>query len=243
MSRLRAASILVAAGLSAGGLLVVGESLTAAAEAAPAATLHVGSHGAQVTWVQRQLHVPVTGYYGPQTRAAVLAFQHRQHIGVSGAVGPATMGRLQGLARTEAARVAAARRAPGRPAPRRPAPRRPAPRRVAPLSVRVIQVAASQRGKPYVFGATGPRSFDCSGFTRFVYSRVGKRLPRTTWAQYAATKIPRSQLRPGDLIFSGDLSHVGIYAGWGSEWNAPHTGARVRLQRVWDPHYKVGRVR
>ena len=47
------------------------------------------------------------------------------------------------------------------------------------------------------------------------------------------TKIPRSQLRPGDLVFTPDLGHVGIYAGYGSMWNAPHTGASVRLQKVY----------
>ena len=225
--RTRLIPVALAAGLAAGGFLPFGEALTAPAEAAGYRVLHVGDRGPQVVWVQQQVGVRVTGYYGNETRAGVVRFQRWFHQPATGTVTQATALKLLQVARVRAAR---------RPAP---PPRAPQP----PLPVLVIRMAAAQRGKPYVYGATGPRAFDCSGFTAYVYSRFGKRLPRTTYQQYAATHIPRSQLRPGDLIFTSDLGHVGIYAGWGSMWNAPHTGAAVRLQKVYDRNYKVGRVR
>jgi cell wall-associated NlpC family hydrolase len=165
----------------------------------------------------------------------VIRFQRGHRLPATGWVGPATMTKLRQVAAANARRAA---RHPARHPARRPA-RRPAPS----IAVRALWLAASQRGKPYVLGAVGPNAFDCSGFTRWVYGRLGKRLPRTSYAQYAVTHVPRSQVRPGDLVFSADLSHVGIYAGWGTMWNAPHTGARVRLQKVWDHGFRVGRVR
>jgi hypothetical protein len=227
--RKRLVSIALTLGLTIGGFLTLGQAFSTPAEAGPP-MLHVGSRSLQVVWVQQQLGVRPTGYYGNETRAAVLRFQHWFHWYPSGMVGPATMEKLRQVAWINGLRRAAARRAPARP---------PA----TPMNIRAIQIAASQRGKPYVFGAAGPNAFDCSGYTQYVYRWLGRQLPRTTWMQYAATHIPRAQLRPGDLIFTHDLGHVGIYAGYGSMWNAPHTGAPVRLQRVYDPGYLVGRVR
>ena len=85
---------------------------------------------------------------------------------------------------------------------------------------RVIQTALSYLGRPYVFGATGPRAFDCSGFTRFVlYKATGIRMPRTAASQSrVGTRISTSQLQPGDLIFfkntyKAGVSHVGFWMG------------------------------
>ncbi len=85
---------------------------------------------------------------------------------------------------------------------------------------RVIQTALSYLGRPYVFGATGPRAFDCSGFTRFVlYKATGIRMPRTAASQSRVGKrISTSQLQPGDLIFfqntyKAGVSHVGFWMG------------------------------
>ncbi len=110
-----------------------------------------------------------------------------------------------------------------------------------------LKVAAQQRGKPYRYGSTGPSSFDCSGFTGYVFSKVGKSLPRTSRAQRRATQpVPNSQARPGDLIFmtdnGRDIGHVGIYAGDGKMWDAPRSGGRVSLRRIWSSDYRVGRV-
>jgi len=91
-------------------------------------------------------------------------------------------------------------------------------------------------------GATGPSSFDCSGLVQWAYAQVGVRIPRTTYAQYAALRhVPRANLRLGDLVFTGSLNHVGMYVGYGRMWDAPHTGARVRLDRIWDRHWVAAR--
>ncbi len=82
----------------------------------------------------------------------------------------------------------------------------------------IRQTALSYLGVPYVWGGTSPAGFDCSGLVQYVFGRNGVSIPRTSYAQYAAsTKIAKSQLAPGDLVFfsaSGPgASHVGIYIG------------------------------
>jgi cell wall-associated NlpC family hydrolase len=112
---------------------------------------------------------------------------------------------------------------------------------------RVMHVAASKRGTPYRYGATGPRAFDCSGYARWVFARVGKRLPRTSRAQAGAVRrISRSSRRTGDLVFfrnHGRVYHVGIYAGRNTLWHAPRTGERVKRARIWTSAVTYGRVR
>lgn len=108
----------------------------------------------------------------------------------------------------------------------------------------VVRIASSKRGTPYRWGATGPNRFDCSGFTKWSFKRIGKNIPRTAHAQYRATKrISRSQLRPGDLVFSNGAykTHVGIYAGNGKMWHAPRSGDVVKLSKVYSNSF--GRVR
>ena len=114
--------------------------------------------------------------------------------------------------------------------------------------VRAVRIAATRRGAPYQWGAVGPRRFDCSGLTMWVYARMGKRLPRTAAQQYAATvHIPSWARRPGDLVFfktgSGYVHHVGIYAGAGTIWHAPHSGDHVRRARLLTRTVWYGRVR
>lgn len=79
----------------------------------------------------------------------------------------------------------------------------------------VLSAAYSQIGKPYAWGAGGPGSFDCSGFTSYAWRAAGVSLPHSSRAQYAATKrVARSDLQPGDLLFFGSpIHHVGIYVG------------------------------
>ncbi|HSQ33314.1 MAG TPA: C40 family peptidase, partial [Peptostreptococcaceae bacterium] len=87
----------------------------------------------------------------------------------------------------------------------------------------IINAAYSKMGSPYVWGAEGPNSFDCSGFTSHAFrSGAGISLPRTSAAQAGVgTSVSRSELKAGDLVFfdsdrDGDISHVGIYVGGGS---------------------------
>ncbi|WP_406860478.1 NlpC/P60 family protein [Streptomyces sp. HUAS MG47] len=97
-----------------------------------------------------------------------------------------------------------------------------------------VMAARSAVGKPYVWGATGPSGFDCSGLMVWSYRQAGVSLPRTSQAQrYAGRQVPLSQARPGDLVtYRGDASHVAIYAGNGQVIHAPYPGARVRYDPV-----------
>lgn len=95
--------------------------------------------------------------------------------------------------------------------------------------------AQSMIGTPYVYGATGPSSFDCSGLTSWAYAQAGVSIPRTSEAQTGAgTRISSmSQLQVGDLVFFfNDLHHVGLYAGNGQVLHAPRTGTVVRYESM-----------
>lgn len=112
---------------------------------------------------------------------------------------------------------------------------------------RVINEAARHKGQPYVYGAVGPTRFDCSGYTLYVFSRFGKRLPHNSARQYGVVRhISKSSKQVGDLIFfrdsSGHIYHVGIYAGSGRIWHAPHSGSYVKLATIWTSSYVVGRA-
>lgn len=110
---------------------------------------------------------------------------------------------------------------------------------------RVIAKARSRAGSPYVYGATGPRAFDCSGLTQWVYGKVGKRLPRTSDAQAGAVRRVRKPRR-GDLVFfhnGGNVYHVGIYAGRHQIWHASRPGHPVAKDPIWASSVFYGRVR
>jgi cell wall-associated NlpC family hydrolase len=97
-----------------------------------------------------------------------------------------------------------------------------------------VDTAMSKLGKPYVYGATGPNSFDCSGLVQYAYKAAGITLPRTSAAQsQVGTAVSQSALKPGDLVFfySGP-SHVGIYIGGGNVVHAPTTGDVVKVTPV-----------
>jgi cell wall-associated NlpC family hydrolase len=94
-----------------------------------------------------------------------------------------------------------------------------------------VSYAYQKLGSPYVWGATGPNAFDCSGLIQAAYRSAGISLPRTTYAQInAGQRISQSELLPGDLVFfySG-ISHVGIYVGRGQMIHAPNPSAPVRV--------------
>jgi cell wall-associated NlpC family hydrolase len=112
----------------------------------------------------------------------------------------------------------------------------------------VIGAASRLRGIPYVAGGTTPRSgFDCSGYTKYVFSRLGISIPRVSRDQYRwAVKIKRSQAVPGDLVFfhhGGRVYHAAIYAGGNRVWHSPYPGKRVMLERIWASSIYFARVR
>lgn len=97
-----------------------------------------------------------------------------------------------------------------------------------------VAYAYQKLGSPYVWGATGPNAFDCSGLAQAAYRAAGISLPRTTYAQInAGRRVSRSELQPGDLVFFyAGISHVGIYVGGGQMIHAPNPSAPVRLAPV-----------
>ncbi|MGW7351718.1 NlpC/P60 family protein [Streptomyces sp. NPDC054784] len=99
---------------------------------------------------------------------------------------------------------------------------------------KVLAFAKAQLGKPYVWGATGPNSYDCSGFTQDAWKAAGVSLPRVTYDQVnAGTKIAKSAMQPGDLVFFyDDISHVGIYVGGGQMIHASKPGDDVKYESV-----------
>jgi len=105
----------------------------------------------------------------------------------------------------------------------------------------VVGMAASLAGIYYIYGGTTTAGFDCSGFTQYVFAKMGINIPRTAEEQrQAVTAVSNPQ--PGDLVFFGSPAyHVGIYAGNGMMWDSPHTGAAVALRAVWSSSPTYGR--
>jgi cell wall-associated NlpC family hydrolase len=109
----------------------------------------------------------------------------------------------------------------------------------------VVAEAKKHLGKPYVYGAAGPNSFDCSGFTQYVYKQFGKSLPHSASSQYSyGRSVSGAELKPGDLIFGNaggsGIQHVGIYAGKNSAGNrlmihagTPETDVEITTYESW----------
>jgi cell wall-associated NlpC family hydrolase len=199
----------------------------------PGSYLQVGSTGDAVTAIQQKLNVsPVTGYFGTLTQAAVRTFQQSHGLEVDGQVGPLTWAKIFNVA---VPTVPAAT-----PTAKPTGPSYPAIVRQPGLGAQALALVQKYAGKPYLYGAAGPNAFDCSGLTMYVYNQLGVKLMRSANDQYLTTlHVPYSQAQPGDLIFfydsTGYVYHVGMYAGNGMMWDAPHTGAVVRYENVWYP--------
>ncbi|NUO41652.1 MAG: C40 family peptidase [Streptomyces sp.] len=114
-------------------------------------------------------------------------------------------------------------------------------------ATKALQVAASKKGSPYKWGATGPHRFDCSGLTLYSYKKAGKSLPRTAAQQYNKTRhISSGSRKAGDLVFfhsGSNVYHVGIYAGKGKIWHSPKSGEVVKLEKIWSSSVWYGRVK
>ncbi len=125
-----------------------------------------------------------------------------------------------------------------------PAPRPPSAAAALAKGRVALDFALAQIGKPYVYGGSGPDSYDCSGLAQRAWRAAGVRIPRTTQQQArigAAVTVDR--IEPGDLvIFFADASHVGLYAGDGKVVVAPHQGTYVTVQPMkWMPIHTVRR--
>ncbi|MFI6827358.1 NlpC/P60 family protein [Kribbella sp. NPDC050241] len=191
--------------------------------------LRRGDKGKTVSYVQRALHLGPDGYFGTSTYRVLIKFQRSWGIRATGYTDPKTWGRL-----TWAAKRGILYGPYGKPA-------------ASTFRARVLREAAKLKGRPYRYGGTTPRGFDCSGYTGYVYKKAGKKLPRTSRAQYRATKhISRKSAKPGDLVFfkssGGRVYHVGIYAGRNMLWHASRPGRPVAKAKIWTSKVAFGRV-
>jgi cell wall-associated NlpC family hydrolase len=114
-------------------------------------------------------------------------------------------------------------------------------------SAKILAEAKRHVGALYLYGASGPKRFDCSGFTMYVYRKtIGAKLPHKANLQQKYGKaVAKGAKKPGDLIVfrSGSYgSHVGIYAGNGYMYDSPHTGARVSKRKIYENNYIVRRL-
>ena len=109
------------------------------------------------------------------------------------------------------------------------------------------ETAVAMIGKPYRYGGSTPRGFDCSGLVQYSYSSAGVKVPRTSRAQYgSAVAITLTDAEPGDLLFfsyENKISHVAIYLGDERFVHAPSSGKQVSVASLRDPHYQQHFVR
>ena len=117
-----------------------------------------------------------------------------------------------------------------------------------PRGTRAVAIAERYLGVPYLWGGAEPLTgFDCSGLAMYVYAQLGVNLTHYTGAQwYEGTRVPPSQLEPGDLVFfepsTRGPQHEGIYIGNGQFIQAPHTGDVVKISSLDEPSYRFGYV-
>jgi len=107
-------------------------------------------------------------------------------------------------------------------------------KRPQPIGPKAARLARRWLGVGYSWGGSSPTTgFDCSGFTSYVYRRLGIELPHNAAAQFGTGRpVPRSRLRPGDLLFFRGLGHVGMYVGRGRMIHSPRSGDVVRIVRL-----------
>lgn len=206
-----------------------------------AGTLQIGDRGAAVLFLQQELGVqPQSGYFGPITQSFVRALQSAAGLSVTGVVDTKTWRKVGKVTFVP----------PAAPAPAAVPVSTTLPAPSSATAAKVLSVAASQAGVPYVAGGYSPeQGFNCSSYTQWVYQQVGIDLggAYTVWQYDKSRKISAAEAKPGDLVFfynyqDNFIGHVGIYAGNGMMWHAPRTGRVVSLERVYTDKVYYGRV-
>jgi peptidoglycan DL-endopeptidase CwlO len=241
----RTAAAVLSVGLTVGG----GAAITVAAApqtAAASTTLTAGQvrgnapissrplirfrdSGKTVKYIQKVLRLRQDGWFGNATVAALVKFQRSWGLRPTGYMDKLTWGRLTWAYNHK----------------RFYGPYGTTAKKVSTFQARVLREAAKLKGTPYRYGGTTPRGFDCSGYTGYVFKKAGKKLPRTSRAQYSATKhLSRKAAKPGDLVFfksGGRVYHVGIYAGGNMLWHASRPGRPVAKAKIWTSSVAFGR--
>jgi cell wall-associated NlpC family hydrolase len=130
-------------------------------------------------------------------------------------------------------------------APKAAAPVAAVPAVASSRAAAALRYAYAQLGKPYRYGASGARTFDCSGLTMRAWAAAGVAISHNAAAQYGSTRhVARSALQPGDLVYFGrPIHHVGIYVGGGEFIEAPYTGADIRISNLSNRHDYAGASR
>lgn len=113
--------------------------------------------------------------------------------------------------------------------------------------ITTYKIGLEYLGSPYCRGGAGPRCFDCSGFTQYVYEKKGREISRTVGGQYKQSKkIARSDAQVGDLVFffssGGHAYHVAIYAGNGEVLHSPKPGRAVKIEKIWSKSVQFRRL-
>lgn len=244
----RAAATVLSVGLAVGGGAAI--TLTAPPATASAATtsatatttprgywsipsrplLRFRDKGPTVKYVQKALHLGPDGYYGASTIRVLKKYQASWGLKATGTTTRETWSRLTYTAK-RGLLYGPYGKSSG----------------TTTFRAKVLREAAKLKGTPYRYGGTTTRGFDCSGYTGYVYKKAGKKLPRTSRAQYSAVKhISRKTAKPGDLVFfksgGGGVYHVGIYAGGNMLWHSSRPGRPVAKAKIWSSNVAFGRA-
>lgn len=203
-----------------------------------------GTHTKRITIVDRWTKVKVLGRQGDWRRVQLV--DGREGWVLAKYLSPTRPPKR--LAAASSARRQLARRNPSRTAALRELSDRANPLEASAsdgsgTARRVLEIARRYLGRPYRYGGSSSRGFDCSGFALHVYRSVGVNLPHSASAQARLGKpVPRDQLKPGDLVFfrtrGRRISHVGIYLGNGKFIHASSSRGRVRIDSLNEGYYK-----
>ena len=192
--------------------------------------LKKGSRGIAVLKLEQRVHIlKPDRVYDAKTVARVKQIQKWAKVSRTGAVDTTTNRVISQWNRSRAGKTVAAQV------------------RTTSRLASIIDMARRYSGRPYAAGGAGPGSFDCSGFTSYVIERaIGRSLPHQSGQQASTvSRIPRSQARPGDLVFftkGGRVYHVGIYAGGSRLYHASVPGTRSGLGPIFSGSVFFGRV-
>lgn len=182
----------------------------------------------------------VTGLYGKATEDSVKSYQKLNGLQADGIAGKKTQTSIMSK---DARKYTAAKRDPKTTTTKPSRSYQDTPDQSASgqqSGAAIVEYAQQFIGVPYVYGASGPDSFDCTGLTCYVYKHFGVTLPRSAKSQgytdYGTKITDISKLMPGDLLFfnhsNGIIGHAGIYVGDGKYIHAPYTGAKVRIDAL-----------